>query len=443
MRRNSIHNPFRNDILRAFDRLGGAATANQLRDALGVSQPTVSRWLGAARNEIVRMGRARAARYARLRDLRELGPRHDVWRIDEAGRPASFGTLHLLHNGGHWLSHPGAEEEGELFEGLPPFVGDMAPQGFLGRTFTARHPDLLLPPRPSDWSGDHQLVALLRRGEDCPGDLVLGRESMDRWLASAPEAVSRADYIELARRAAAGDVGSSAGGEQPKFAAWCEGRHVLVKYVGESAGDAADRWRDLLACEALALEHLESIGVSAARCSFVADGAFRFLEVERFDRVGPRGRRGVVSLSAADNEWTGLGGNWSGVATALHAQGRLSAEDAQRVRWLDVFGGLIGNSDRHGGNLSFFTAHDGRLALAPVYDMLPMLFAPHQTEVVERPFTPRPPTADSLDVWRSAADAARGYWARLLEARHISAAFRSRAERCAAALEELSARVPV
>ncbi len=440
---DSIHPPFTNALRKAFDALGGAASANQLRDACGVSQPTISRWLKGARNEIVRMGRGRAARYGRLRELRELGGRHPTWRIDEEGRPTAFGTLHLLGNGGHWLSRPEVEEEGSLFEGLPPFVADMAPQGFLGRMFTSRHGDLGLPERTNDWSGDHMLVALLRRGEDCPGDLVLGSESMDRWLSSALEPVTSADYPELARRAASGEAGSSAGGEQPKFAAWCEGHHVLVKYVGEDSGEAAERWRDLLVCEAMALEHLHAMAVPAARARLIAQGAFRFMEVERFDRVGPRGRRGVVSLAAADNEWTGVGGNWSRVAAALQGQGRLSAEDARQVRWLDVFGSLIGNTDRHGGNLSFFTAHDGRLALAPVYDMLPMAFAPRATQVVDRPWSPPPPTAETLDVWRSAADAALGYWARVLEAPHLSAGFRSRAESCATSLEELSARVPV
>ena len=51
-----------------------------------------------------------------------------------------------------------------------------APRGFLGRSFTGRHTDLGLPEDASNWSDHHILIALSRRGEDLPGNLVIGRE---------------------------------------------------------------------------------------------------------------------------------------------------------------------------------------------------------------------------------------------------------------------------
>jgi hypothetical protein len=41
-----------------------------------------------------------------------------------------------------------------------------------------------------------------------------------------------------------------------------------------------------------------------------------------------------------------------------------------------AFGQLIGNTDMHNGNLSFMSEENCPLELSPVYDMLPMTFAP-------------------------------------------------------------------
>jgi hypothetical protein len=112
------------------------------------------------------------------------------------------------------------------------------------------------------------------------------------------------------------------------------------------------------------------------------------------------------------------------------------------MRWLDTFGQLIGNSDRHFGNLSFFLEGDGRFRLAPVYDMLPMLFAPVGADIVERRFEPSPPTADNLDVWPHAARCAVAYWGRLAASSELSSEFRERALRCQSAVEALASQVP-
>lgn len=105
------------------------------------------------------------------------------------------------------------------------------------------------------------------------------------------------------------------------------------------------------------------------------------------------------------------------------------------MRWLDSFGQLIGNSDRHFGNLSFFVEGERRFRLAPVYDMLPMLFAPVGADLIERPFEPAPPTADNLDVWPQAARRAVAYWSRLGASSELSGGFRQIALRCGAAVE--------
>jgi hypothetical protein len=134
----------------------------------------------------------------------------------------------------------------------------MRPQGYLGRGFPIHHPELGLTGRILDWSDDHQLIALSKRGEDCVGNLLVGEESLDRFIGGTSPSYNRADYPALATGALAGQPGSSVGGEHPKFVVYSGNRHVLVKFAGGD-GSAADRWRDLLLCEHLALEMLQGL----------------------------------------------------------------------------------------------------------------------------------------------------------------------------------------
>ncbi len=408
------------------------ARGPDLAAQLKLSQSTVSRLVAAVGDRVCRMGRARATRYALTRSLPALGTRLPLYQVNEEGNVRPRGALRLLANGAHWLE--GVRGSGAFFEGLPPFACDMSPQGYIGRGFSARYPELGLPPRITDWNDDHRLVALARRGEDCVGDLILGRESLDRFLAAAPEPARRADYPELARASLAGQVGSSAGGEHPKFAVLSKGRHVLVKFATGDTGAAAERWRDLLVCEAVALEVVRAAGFRAATADLFDREGGRFLEVERFDRVGARGRKGLISLSAFDDEYFGERDNWTKAAQRLHDAGRLDAEDARSLRWLDAFGELIGNTDRHFGNVSFFLEDDESLRLAPVYDMLPMLFAPQGASVVGRRFEPRPPVADNLDVWPDAVRHALAYWSRLAHTAELSDGFRGLCRLCREAI---------
>ncbi|HYO51366.1 type II toxin-antitoxin system HipA family toxin YjjJ [Archangium sp.] len=422
----------------------GVAQAKDLARELGVSQPTVSRLLGAAGDRVCRMGQTRATRYARTRTLPGLGTRLPLYRVLETGKVEPFRALHLLDRGLHWLSTP--DGTGTLFEGLPPFASDMSPQGYVGRTFSARYPELELPSRLGDWNDDHRLMALARRGEDCVGNLILGEESLNRWLARTLEPVGRTAYPDLARRSAREQPGSSAGGEHPKFLTYSGGRHVLVKFVSDDEGAVARRWRELLVCESLALEVLRDAGLEAATAHWFDERGYRFLEVERFDRLGERGRRGVLSLEALDNEYigdSGRGASWTRAASKLLEKKLIGPEDARHIRWLDVFGQLIGNTDRHFGNVSFLEGAEGTLRLAPAYDMLPMLFAPSGTTVVDRPFEPAPPTADTLDVWPDAARSAHAFWTRVVDCTALGGDFRALARQCRNALEALRERVPL
>jgi hypothetical protein len=428
------------DELLAALRLGRVANSTELAAKLGVSQPTLSRLIVAAGDRVCRMGRARATRYALRRTVAGIGSSLPVRRVDANGNVRLHGALHLLANGRNGLQCD--DRKGEFFAGLPLFAWDMSPQGYIGRNFSAIYPELELPPRISEWNDDHRLIALARRGEDCVGDLIVGDESFSRFLASTPQPVRRAQYPIWARRSFTGQPGSSAVGEQPKFAVFSEGRHVLVKFASGAPGPVTQRWKDLLVCEHQALEALRDAGIPAASAQLCDVAGAKFLEVERFDRVGKRGRKGLVSLYALGIEYLGFLDNWTRAARDLLGQHRIAAEDARRMCWLDAFGQLIGNTDRHFGNISFHAEGVEKLQLAPTYDMLPMIFAPQGTNLVERQFTPLPPSADNFEVWADAARQAVAYWDRLARLKMLGRGFRKICAGCRDAVQALADRIP-
>jgi hypothetical protein len=386
----------------------GVLHAADLRDRLGVSPATLMRAVRDAGPDIVRIGRGRATRYA----LRESWPNLDtsrfpLFRITEAGTPVSGGELlTLAARQSIWMP------AGMVSDGLPMELVDARPSGFLGRHFAAMHADLRLPSRLADWSDHHTLSAMAMRGEDLPGNLIVGEESFRRWHTLETVPRNRSDYPALADATIAGHPPrSSAGGERPKFGVLVGRQHVLVKFAARGgAGDVvARRWCDLLILEAIALDVVASYGIAAARTSVVETPSHWFLESERFDRVGVRGRIAVLSLAAIHDD---LADSWARAARSLRDAGRLTDEDARRLRWLDAFGALIGNTDRHQYNILFFT-EGSSLRLAPAFDQVSMLYAPAADgQVPPRVFAVPNVTSDTLDVWDDARGAAREFWAR-------------------------------
>src|SRR5215469_15281617 len=202
------------DLVTELDR--GVLSAADLRERLGVSASTLMRMVREAGTEILRIGRARATQYGLRRTWPNLeGPRLPLLRISESGAAVSAGELLTL------AAHQTAwMPMGTVAEGLPPELADARPSGFLGRHFAAAHADLRLPPRLSDWSDHHVLLAMCRRGEDLPGNLIVGEESFARWQGIELVSTSRDDYPTLAQATIAGHPpGSWAGGERPKFGA--------------------------------------------------------------------------------------------------------------------------------------------------------------------------------------------------------------------------------
>jgi hypothetical protein len=336
-------------------------------------------------DEVVRLGAARSIQYA-LRETRRALADIPIYRVGADGKIKPLGLLVPVSPDGFVMQQA---DGGSLHsDSLPWWLLDMRPQGFLGRAYASRHAEMLgLSARLADWSDAHMLRALSTHGLDAVGNLLLGDVARERFLNTPPAEpipgnTKKEAYARLAREAASGDLpGSSAGGEQPKFATFAQTpdgpRHVLVKFTLLDANPVTERWRDLLLAEHHALETLGACGFLAARSCVIDHAGQRFLEVERFDRVGAAGRRAVLSLACVEAEFVGnASARWPVIAEQLANDGHITRESADGAALLYAFGTLIGNTDMHNGNLSF-TSEQGRpYALAPAYDMLPMGFAP-------------------------------------------------------------------
>jgi len=436
-----------------------AVGAADIAGSLGVSIPTLHRMLPALGGSLVSTGKARRTRYALRRDLRgELAPL-PLYEVDGTGRAEQVGALDLVRPQGSCMPLNGAdwpvpeESRDGWWDGLPYPLYDMRPQGYMGRQFArAEHRQLGVSANPQEWGDDDIAWVLSRSGSDASGSLILGDRAFEHWQASksAPAEPLRTralgtTYARLAEHAiGAGVAGSSAGGEFPKFAAMRERAgsatpHVLVKFSGAERSAAVQRWSDLLVCEHLALEAIAGLpGCVAARSRIVEHAGRTFLEVERFDRQGRFGRSRLASLSTLDAALLGAGtSDWVVLAERFQAAGLLDTTAVERVRHLWWFGRLIANADMHTGNLSFVP--NEQLALAPAYDMLPMLYAPLPGgELPTRRFEPALPLPPQRPVWLTACGTALAFWDRAAADERISAAFRRTCAANAKRLRELA-----
>jgi hypothetical protein len=431
----------------------GLLTAREIAVALEASQPTVSRWitkLGPQRT--VRVGQARSTRYALRRSLRGLGSSWPLYRIGCDGVPNAVGQLYALEGGqwyveqeSPWQTWRGSEFREGLYPGLPWFLQDLRPRGFLGRCFIRNYAARLgTPLDPHRWSDDDVAVALIRFGDDLSGDLVLGRDALAavqmrrvRGVEAIPAQERMTAYPVRADAALSGEwPGSSAAGEQPKFTACVSDqggdvRHVIVKFSGKEGRAEDRRWADLLLSEHAANAVLSEGGVPCATTGILQSSGRFFLESTRFDRAGAHGRRGLVSLEALDAAFFGaMDTPWTEAATRLSGDGWITASDADCLSILWWFGTLIGNTDMHYGNVSLLLEPARPLSLSPAYDMVPMLYRPDvEGRFSSEPVAPLPPPPEALPSWSRASLLAERFWSRLSASGAVSGPFRQIAAR--------------
>lgn len=431
----------------------GPSTGTGLSAAIGVSQSSIARALRelCSEGQVLKVGARRDARYALRRPIDTIGSEWPLRRLKPAGEILEVGTLYSLAAGQFYVDvHAEATEARFSYKGfitgIPYWLQDQRPGGFLGRAVPARYPQLQLPERVIDWNDDQYLRYLTQHGSDCVSNLILGDAAFSEYLSSVRrrEVIQaeerRRRYQELAQEVMAGGLpGSSAHGEHPKFTALIATsggeRAVLVKFSPPRSTAIGQRWSDLLVAEHHALEVLRAAGIPACESTLHIYEDRTYLEMIRFDRQGTLGRVGVSSLLAIDVALYGKLDSWIASASRLWRDRHLSALSLEQVRLAEVFAMLIANTDRHFGNIAFFENYSGRYELAPIYDMLPMLFAPGHDQIVAREFAPPEPTADTLRAWPRARELAAAYWCALAGNEQLSAEFRSLSRRCLESLE--------
>lgn len=387
-------NPNTEQLL-AHLRKAGPQPSRALQEKLGKSQAVISRALADAGGEVVRLGRGRATLYATQKPIYRHPFRHPIYWTSIEGQTQAVATLSFLEPG--FIHVEGGGLDFPVSDRLPWYLSTLKLDGFLGRMQVKQLAQHGLPQDLKQWSLEDTLYAALTM-DSPPGAIIIGKLSQDSIVPEIPAGEAGIQALdEIAKDVAATlPCGSSAAGEQAKFLARRhDGRHILVKFTAPLASPMGKRWKDLLHAETLAAAVLTEHGISAATTSMMESPQRAYLISERFDRIGSKGRQHVVSIGEVCDGL--IGGpllDWTEAADSLAALGRLSEPDRQRVHELYEFGRLIGNTDMHSDNLSLYVDRDavakGLMSLAPVYDMLPMIWKPNPLhgEADYAPFQP-------------------------------------------------------
>lgn len=373
--------------------------------------------------------------------------RHPIFRISPVGEPELVAFISLKGEYStfvEWITDspwPLDEEARDgSFDGLPYFLQDMRPAGFLGKEFADTYATTLqLSGNPDYWTDAEVLFAISEFGVDTIGDLLVGETALQRWhLLGQNDSIGHDSsgllYERLAKRKRqTPEPITLASGVNPKFTTTRIGdtqRQVIVKYAGGRSTPALARWADLLVCEHLAAQTIRSsLHLEAVDSQVVEFNGATFLECARFDRHSYRGRSSVLSWEAINY---GIFGNaglpWPEGTLGLLDRCLIEESTFRAIVALWYFGQLIGNSDMHDGNLSFRTESISAspvFRLAPVYDMLPMTYAPSARGLRETPIRLSTAAPEWPVLWEQSRSAAHRFWAQAAVDSRITAEFRS------------------
>ncbi len=415
----------------------GPATSKEIQSATGLSQTAVSRLIRRMSDRVIKLPSGRSPRYAMTRNAFGADDKLPLYMVDAYGNNTAVAVVRPLAHGGFFVEPftgmPAVllgESRIGLYNDLPYFLFDLAPQGFVGRQIAEEMASQSddFPSDPRNWNVGHIGRYLTSNGDDLPGNFKFGEQAHLR-VRRKPSAVTPDDYPALAENAMKGMVpGSSAGGEQPKFTAFCGdlSAHVIVKFSPRGDDPVARRWRDILITEYHATEAIHAKNFPAAETRLIEKGDRLFLESQRFDRSGEYGRMSMISLQYVDAEFAGVGNGWHRVMAELCREKLVSESHRYDATFLWGFGLLINNTDMHLGNLSLSIEGDV-FRMLPVYDMCSMGFAPKGGEVLPYDFTPA--ALKGLDFIGKGMPAlismARDFWNRVAADERISGEFRS------------------
>jgi len=422
----------------------GPSSASLLCQIFKISQPTLSRILVSLKDQLLVLGKAQHTQYALQRKIEGVITPLPLYEILPDRSSRLLGLLHPLEPQGFYFASKLSNIFSAVYPDLPYFLNDLRPSGFLGRLIPIQNRDLDLPQDIRLWTAEHCLKFLSLREWNVIGNFILGEKAFQLYLENCKtlkqgvEAKKRAKrYLHYANDILSlGEVGSSCAGEQPKFMTTLlpEVKPVLVKFSPPRDTAVGIRIADLLICEHLALQTLKEKSQSVATSTIIIESDHVFLEVERFDRLSSLGRRGLISLSSLDAEFSGVAAKWSKTVNELIKIKVLPAYFYEIVRFRELFGELIGNTDMHASNLSFFTEGLQVIEVAPIYDMLPMIFMPSSHHIIHKDFQPPLPLPEDGDLWLLAYSAACEFWSRVLNDQRISGDFKKIAQECKASL---------
>ena len=434
----------------------GEQTAANAASRLGVSVSTVTRYGKAAGAEIVVLGAGQHTRYARPLFAYSDAAEWPLYWVDAAGGVEAFAVASLTQPG--VLSVYGSGLNLRSSQDLTWPLTPLNLRGYLGRAQRASLGSVASrwDAEPERWSVAQRVFSAQSAALDHAGAVVCGDAALATLatngtaFADAPSSLI-AHYEALADAATAGRVaGSSADGEQPKFSTRVmddQGvvREVLVKFSPPRGTPYGERWNDLLRAEAHAAATLAAAGMAVPQTRLIAgavDAAVAvnaahprrtFLESARIDRVGAAGRRHLLPLAAVHAAFiAGAPQSWPNTVARLIAQRRLPADALRVTQSLFAFGQLIGNTDMHFGNLGVIAENPralarGQFSLAPVYDMLPMRFAPgpHDDGLGYTGFAATLGAATPDAVAVAAVALATDFWRRCADDADASAAWRT------------------
>ncbi len=405
------------------------ATSKALQAATGLSQAAVFRQLRAMGAGVVRLASGRSPRYAITRCAYGGSDKLPLYMVDVHGNSVLVALIRPLAHGSVYLEADTGMPSVLLGESKDGIYDDLRPQGFFGRQIASALAvqSAGFPSDPRNWNADHVGRYLVSNGDDLPGNFKLGEQAHLR-VRRKPLAVTEENYPELADSVMSGTIpSSSAGGEQPKFTAFCgdKSAHVIVKFSPKGGDVVARRWRDILITEYHAGKVIREREFPAEETRLVEGDGRLFLESQRFDRVGEYGRLPMLSLQAVDAEFSGLGSDWPQVVDALRSDGLLGSQHTVEAKILYCFGRFINNTDMHLGNLSLGIEGDV-FRLLPVYDMCSMGFAPRSGEVLLYGFSPPELSGLNLDsrIIVPAKIMAHDFWGNLADDERISDEFR-------------------
>lgn len=310
-----------------------------------------------------------------------------LFRVRPSGQVEHLGSWNDQHRvleltaQGFPLLPPGQHRvEGEL----PWIFWDMCPSGYLGRRLAAHAALPGLGANPRDWMAADVLRVLASAGSELAGNLLVGEQSVrafEDWRFDPRDAASLLD--EVLRDGQLQGPPSSLGGERPKLlGSRFDGSGYLMKFSPPPVTPQGQRWSDLLRMEAHCARTLRAVGVDAVRATVGQASERTTLTVERFDRLRNRGRRGVATLYwLAMERYGDVNLPAPEVLARLHADGLVAEDAVTTCSLVHAFSAAIGNNDAHLGNYGLLFDDAGRASLAPIYDVLPMVFAPRNDEL--------------------------------------------------------------